>query len=144
MNTLRASESAHSPADNLPGLATILLVEDIDVMRELVKTILTDFGYTVLEANDGDACLKIGQEYPGPIHLLLADMFMPRMNGRKVADHLLSSRQGMKVLFMSGQSHGKIRSHGGLDAGFGFLRKPFTPEDLLRRVSETLGPWPHG
>jgi len=144
MNTLRASESAHSSADNLPGLATIPLVEDIDVMREPVKTILTDYGYTVLESNDGDTCLKIGQEYPGPIHLLLADMFMPGMNGREIADHLLSSRQGMKVLFMSGQSHGKVLSHGGFGLSFGFLRKTFTPEDLLRRVSETLGPWPHG
>jgi CheY-like chemotaxis protein len=86
-----ASPSLHDNQQEQP--ATILLVDDIDVMRELAKTILTNYGYTVLEANDGDTCVKIGQEYPGPIHLLLADFFMPGMNGREVATRLLACRQ---------------------------------------------------
>ena len=139
LSTGGGAESALSHADNRQKLATILLVEDIDVMRGLVRTILMNYGYTVVEANDGDTCVKMAQEYPGPIHLLLADMFIPGMNGRQVADHLLTSRHGMKVLFMSGQSLEKVRSHGGFDPGFGFLRKPFTPETLLRNVSEMLG-----
>jgi CheY-like chemotaxis protein len=135
-------ESAHS-FDNQHGLATILLVDDIDLMRELAKKILNNYGYTVLDAKDGKTGLKIAGEYPGPIHILLADMFMPAMTGRTVAEHVLASRPGIKVLFMSGQSIENILSHGGLDPGFGLLRKPFSPESLLGKVSETLGPWPH-
>ena len=95
-------------------------------------------GYTLLEAKDGDTCLKMAQEYSGPIHLLLADIFLPGMSGREVADHVLTIHQRMKVLFMSGQPHEKVMSHGGFGPGFGFLRKPFTPETLLRKVAETL------
>ena len=131
--------SPPSPHHNQQGQpATILLVDDAQPLRSLVKTILGDYGYTVLEAHNGETCLKIVQEYPDPIHLVVADMFMPGMNGREVATRLLALRQQMKVLFMSGHSHGKIQSHGGFDSGFGFIAKPFTPETLLRKVFEIL------
>lgn len=64
---------------------------------------------------------------------------MMGMNGRDVADHLLASRRDIKVLFMSGQSTETILSQGGLDPAVGFISKPFTPETLLRKVSEMLG-----
>jgi two-component system, cell cycle sensor histidine kinase and response regulator CckA len=118
---------------------TIIIVDDADQIRDLVKKILSNFGYAVLDAKDGEACLKVCQQYPGPIHLLIADLVMTGMNGREVADHLRASRQDIKVLFMSGHDHKKIQNHGGFDAGFGFMMKPFTPETLLRKVSETLG-----
>jgi len=118
--------------------ATILLVDDAQPLRSLVKTILGDYGYTVLEAHNGETCLKIVQEYPDPIHLVVADMFMPGMNGREVATRVLAFRQYMKVLLMSGRSHGNIQSHGGFDPGFGLIVKLFTPETLLRKVSEIL------
>ncbi len=124
--------------DTMQRPATVLLVDDADLLRSLVKTILGDNGYTVLEATDGETCLKIAKEYPDPIHLLVADMFMPGMNGREVATRSLAFRQQMKVLLMSGGSDGKIQRHGGFDSSFGFLVKPFTPETLLRKVSEVL------
>ncbi len=70
------TDSAHSP-DYQHGLATILLVDDVNMLRELAKTILKNAGYTVLDAKDGETALKIAEEYPGPIHVLLTDMFMP-------------------------------------------------------------------
>lgn len=139
MNPTRRAESTHATAEDRQGPPTILLVDDADQIRELITMILRNGGYTVLEAKDGNACVKIVQEYPGSIHLLLADMLMPGMTGREVADHLLPVRQRMKVLFMSGQSIGTIPSHGGFDPPFGFIQKPFTPETLLRKVAETLG-----
>ena len=118
---------------------TILVVDDAEQIRNVVKWILGDRGYTVLAAKDGEACMKIFHEHSGPIHLLLTDMFMTGTNGREVADHLRASRQEIKVLFMSGQSTQKILSQGGLDPEFGFITKPFTPDTLLRKVSEMLG-----
>ena len=117
---------------------TILIVDDADLIRDVVKKILSNGGYAVLDAKDGEACLRVCQQYPGPIHLLIADLCMTGMNGREVADHLRASRQDVKVLLMSGHDHKKVQSHGGFDTGFGFVMKPFTPETLLRKVSETL------
>ena len=139
MNRTQQSESAHSAAEAPQRPSTILLVDDADALRDLIKTVLLASGYTLLEAKDGNACLKIAQEYSGPIHLLLTDIILPGMSGREVADHLLTVRQRMKVLLMSGQPHKIVKSHGGFGPGFGFLHKPFTPETLLRKVSETLG-----
>ena len=118
---------------------TILVVDYAEPLRDVVKKILRNCGYTVLEAKDGEACMKLFQEHSGPIHLLLTDMFMTGMNGREVADHLLASRQDIKVLFMSGHSTETMQSQGGLDPAVGFIRKPFTSETLLRKVSEMLG-----
>jgi CheY-like chemotaxis protein len=83
--------------------------------------------------------MKILQEYPGSIDLLITDVFMPGMNGRKVADHLHTLRKETNILFMSGRSNEEIFGHDGLYPEVVFLSKPFTPETLLRKVSETLG-----
>ena len=136
---VQRAESAPSPAEYRQGPPTILLVDDDDSLREVAGTILRNRGYTVLEAKDGNSCLKIAQEYPGPIHLLVTDMFMPGMNGREVADHLATLRDRTKVLYMSGHSNGAILTHCGLYPGVVFVHKPFSPETLLRKVSETLG-----
>ena len=80
---------------------TILVVDDAEPIREVVKKILSNRGYTVLEAKDGETCMRVFQEHAGPIHLLLTDLFMTGMNGREVADHLLASRQDIKTLFRS-------------------------------------------
>ena len=125
------------PAPETP--TTILVVDDAAQIRDVVKRILGGCGYTVLEAKDGETCMRIFQEHSGPIHLLLTDMFMTGMNGGEVADHLLASRQDIKVLFMSGHSTETMLSQGGLDPAFGFIMKPFTPETLLRTVSVMLG-----
>ena len=118
---------------------TILVVDDAAQIRDVVKRILGGCGYTVLEAKDGKTCMRVFQEHSGPIHLLLTDMFMTGMNGREVADHLLASRQNIKVLCMSGHPTETMLSQGGLNPAFGFIMKPFTPETLLRKISEMLG-----
>jgi DNA-binding NtrC family response regulator len=132
------AESVPSPAKDRQGPPTILLVDDEDLLREVATKILRSGGYTVLEAEDGNACLKIAQEYPGPIHLSVIDMFMPGMNGREVADHLVTLRERMKVLYMSGYPNEAILSNCGLYPGIVFVHKPFNSEALLRKVREIL------
>jgi two-component system cell cycle sensor histidine kinase/response regulator CckA len=136
---VQRAESAPFPTEDRQGPSTILLVDDEDSLREVAKTILKGRGYTVLEAKDGNACLKIAQEYPGPIHLLVTDMFMPGMSGREVADHLVTLRERTRVLYMSGYPNEAILSHCGLYPGNVFVHKPFSRETLLRKVSEALG-----
>jgi CheY-like chemotaxis protein len=120
------------------GPTTILLVDDEDSLREVAKRILRSRGYNVLEAKDGNTCLKIAQEYPGPIHLLVTDLFMPGMSGREVADHLVTLRERTRVLYMSGYTNEAILSHCGLYPGNVFVHKPFSPETFLRKVGESL------
>lgn len=127
-----------SPADCRQGSPTILLVDDEDSVREVVEKILKSSGYTVLVAKDGDACLKIAQEYPGPIHLLVIDMFMPGISGREVGERLVAQRDGMRVLYMSGHSNEAILSHCGVYPGVAFIHKPFSTDILLRKVDESI------
>ncbi len=116
---------------------TILLVEDEEPVRNLVRSVLSKEGYTVLEAVDGAAALSAGLAREAPIHLLLTDVIMPGMGGRELALRLRASRPSIKALFLSGHvEEGATR--GILDGGIPFLAKPFTPQDLVRRVRDVL------
>ncbi|MFQ5991134.1 MAG: ATP-binding protein [Nitrospiraceae bacterium] len=120
------------------GTETILLVEDEPKVRALVRDSLSQYGYTVLEALHGIDALVIGARHMGPIHLLLTDVVMPQMSGREVADQLLSLRPDLKVLYMSGYTEHAIVHHGVLEPGITLIQKPFTSEELLRKVREVL------
>ena len=129
-------KSSPGPAESLRGTETILLVEDADPLRELTRGLLADNGYMVLEAGHPEQAVEIARKYKGPIHLLLTDMVMPGMNGRDLADKLVSIRPDMKVVFMSGYTG---FSHSGLiDSEFILLPKPFTKGTLLRKLHEVL------
>ena len=107
-------------------------------MRTLVRTILEQFGYEVLEAQNGGDALLICEDQSQPIHLLLTDVIMPRMSGAQLAERLQPIRPTMKVLFMSGYADDSIVHQGLLKPGVAFLQKPITPETLTRKVREVL------
>jgi CheY-like chemotaxis protein len=120
------------------GSETILLVEDEEAVRALAARILQECGYKVLESMGPKDALQIGHRHKEPIDLLLTDVVLPRMGGRKVAEHLVISRPGMKVLYMSGYTDDVIFHRGVLEANTAFLQKPFTFATLTRKVREVL------
>jgi signal transduction histidine kinase len=120
------------------GTETILLVEDDDGIRALVRKLLASRGYTVLEASGGNQAMVVSQQYSGIVHLLLTDIVMPDLSGPDMAQRILGQRPKIAVLYMSGFS-GRLSAH--LDtsgSGAGFLHKPFTPETLLKKVRASL------
>ncbi|HXW15580.1 MAG TPA: ATP-binding protein, partial [Terriglobia bacterium] len=120
------------------GSETIILVEDDDNVRAVAGRILGSRGYNVLEAPSGLAALLMPGEHKGPIHLLLTDLVMPVMSGRELAEKLVQSVPGLKVLYMSGYTDDAAIRHGVLQSGVPFLQKPFSPEGLARKVREVL------
>ncbi len=92
----------------------------------------------MLEASSGEEALRVAAGYEGGIDLLLTDVVMPGMSGRKLAEHLRESRWGIRVLFTSGYTDEAISHHGVLDAGIAFLQKPYGPEALVQKVAEVL------
>ncbi len=119
------------------GEATVLLVEDEDSLRKLTRDVLQEMGYAVHEAADATEALDIAKKMPA-IDLLLSDVVMPGMSGRALADALAISHPDTRVLFMSGYTHGEIAKQGVTGAAMAILHKPFTREELIRRVEETL------
>jgi CheY-like chemotaxis protein len=126
-------------ADVLSGTETILLVEDQQEVRDVVRQTLQRYGYNVLEAVDGDAALALLQSGAGPIHLLLTDVVMPHMSGRELVQALTKHDRSIRVLYTSGYTDDAIVRHGALDPGIAFIQKPFIPQQLLRRVRDVLG-----
>jgi DNA-binding NtrC family response regulator len=118
---------------------TVLLCEDESVVRRLVKEVLSDAGYSVIEAENGKQALEIAAAYDDSIHLLITDAIMPEINGRELAAQLMKTRPDLQVLFMSGYASDVIDQKGVLNGEFLFLQKPFKAEILLQSVRDALG-----
>ena len=117
---------------------TVLVVEDDDGVRSLVRRILSRHGYVVLEGTNGRDALSVARGHAGAIDLLLTDVVMPVMSGRELATTLLAERPAIKLLFMSAYAENAALEHGLVGAGDAFIAKPFTEEGLLRLVARTL------
>jgi len=134
------SPSAPQPtlATSLRGTETILLVEDEEALRILTRNLLELCGYQVMEAKNGAEALDLSQRYPGTVDLLLTDIVMPGINGRLLADQLIQLRPNIKVVYMSGYTGQAVGAHRILDPGSIFLQKPFTRDELARKIREAL------
>jgi PAS domain S-box-containing protein len=120
------------------GSETVLLVEDEKAVREVNRLILVRGGYSVLEARDGSDALSVAARHRWPIHLLVADVVMPGMGGRQLAERLSAVRPEMKVLFVSGYPDDAVVEYGIREGEVHFLQKPFSPSVLARKVRDVL------
>jgi PAS domain S-box-containing protein len=120
------------------GRETILLVEDEDLLRSVVRETLEEQGYEVLEASSPAAALKITDTFTEPIHLLLSDVIMPDMTGKELAEVIVMSRTGIRVIFMSGYTRNAMMNHTTLPADVRYLEKPIMTSVLLRTVRMAL------
>jgi CheY-like chemotaxis protein len=117
---------------------TILLVEDEDALRGVLRETLEGDGYTVLAARDGAEALRLSDEHAGHIHAVLTDLVMPGLTGRSTAEGIALTRPNTKVLYMSGYSREGVIGRGALRRDAAFLGKPFTVDELLRTLRELL------
>jgi two-component system cell cycle sensor histidine kinase/response regulator CckA len=120
------------------GTETILLAEDDEQLRKLVRGLLDRMGYQVLSAATAEEALAQAGEYGEHIHLLLTDVVMPGVGGHQLARRLAEVRPETRTLFMSGYTDAAIVDHGNLERRLHYLQKPFTPSVLARRVRDVL------
>jgi len=125
--------------DEIPsGTETVMVVEDEAALRELTCVLLEDAGYTVLESSGAEEALEAAKDMQCKIDLLLTDIVMPRLDGRELANQMVSLRPDLKVLYMSGYTDDIIVHRGVLTQGTVLVQKPFTKRTLLQKVRETL------
>ncbi|MCJ2036148.1 CHASE3 domain-containing protein [Methylobacterium sp. J-068] len=141
VGAVAASYMRSSAPVELPrGNATILVVEDEPAVREIACAILSDLGYRVLEAADGEEGLRVFGAHAASVDMLLTDVVLPgKVRGRELSERITALRPDVRVLFMSGYTENSIVHHGRLDDGVRLIGKPFKREQLAVKVAETLG-----
>jgi CheY-like chemotaxis protein len=137
-NVEEPKKKAAPTNNNLHGNETILLVEDEEDVRTLVKETLEMMDYKVIEAANGRQALDLYQEEGHGIHLVLTDVVMPVMGGRELAEKLLEKNSNLKIIYMSGYTEDAIVHNGVLKPGTLFIQKPFTPVSLMEKVRNVL------
>ena len=128
--------SSMTTGEKAGGQHTILLVDDEQSVRAIVVKILRRANYDVLEAESGEAALRIAEAHPGKIDLVITDMFMPGLRGREVVERLAPTRPGLRALFISGYADQDART--GVPGGANFLNKPFSGTELAAAVEKVM------
>ena len=120
------------------GNETILFVEDDEMVRQMVLDILEKLGYVVLSANNAYECHELFQEHSGKIDLLLADVILTDMSGKNLYEKLTAQKPDLKVMYMSGHTKDVINHHGIISKDMYFLHKPFSAQDLAKKIRHIL------
>jgi CheY-like chemotaxis protein len=137
---VRTTQSGVVPIDLPRGSATVLMVEDDPAVREVAATILKELGYHVLEAGDAEEALRTFGAHASSVDLLLSDVVLPgALRGKELAERITAVRPEVKILFMSGYTENSIVHQGRLDDGVQLIGKPFTREQLARKVADVIG-----
>jgi CheY-like chemotaxis protein len=120
------------------GSETLLVAEDEEPVRKILVRTLEKYGYRVLEAQNGIEAVQKAWGYREPIHLLLTDAMMPKMNGRELAVEIKKTRPKIKILFLSGYPREVLSEQGILDSGIHLIQKPYEQEELVRQIRRIL------
>ena len=120
--------------------ATILVAEDEPLVRAITARVLRRAGHTVVEAQDGEQALQMVRRHESPIDLVISDVVMARLGGLELTRCLAAERPGIPILLVSGYNREEMPSPDDPASRIGFLRKPFTPSELLEKVSALLTP----
>lgn len=137
-DAVEAPKTPNAAAAPAHGSETILLVEDEESVRSLVRDFLTSSGHTVLEAGDGPDAIHLAETHTGRIDLLVSDVVMPSISGRELSIELKKRLPHLKVLFISGYTDDSVVRHGVIEGDVAFLQKPFTMRSLASKVREVL------
>jgi DNA-binding NtrC family response regulator len=121
------------------GNETILLVEDDETTRQVVREMLLLQGYKVLETSQSSDAVKLVSKHDGPIDLLLTDIVLPQMCGQELAEKVVALRPGITVVFMSGYPGGVTSAHSMFEPSTFFLQKPFQIDTLGQTLRQALG-----
>jgi CheY-like chemotaxis protein len=132
------AEKIAEPSAPMSGNETILLAEDDTEVRKLMKTVLEEFGYTVITADDGEDATQKFSENSARIQLAVLDVIMPKKGGTEVYSDIKKIRPDIRALFTSGYTESIMLKKGILGPGMHFISKPVSPKDLLRKVREVL------
>ena len=122
----------------IPTRATLLVVDDEEMVRRLAARMLVTLGYRVLEARDGHEAVRMLQRDAARIHGVLTDVAMPGLGGRQLGETVARCWPQIRVLYMSGFPAVRVVSEGAIDPTDPFIQKPFTEEQLGRKVREML------
>ena len=120
------------------GAEIVLMAEDDEAIRRLVRSVLGEFGYTVIEAIDGEDAIEKIRQHRENIQLLLLDVIMPKKNGREVYVEARKLMPSVRALFLSGYTADIVQKRGLLDEGQEFIAKPVSPSELLRKIRDVL------
>jgi CheY-like chemotaxis protein len=126
------------PAPPARGPETIFVVEDEPAVRAVVRQVLRQHGYQVLEAGHGGEALEVAGRHRGPIDLLVTDVILPGISGGELAGHLTRRHPGLRVLYLSDYPDETLARHGVQARDVPFLSKPFLPATLAYKVREAL------
>jgi signal transduction histidine kinase/CheY-like chemotaxis protein len=136
------TEPAAPPAKTAPAAPTepaiILVAEDEPLVRAVTARVLRRVGYTVIEAADGEQALQMARDHKPPIDMVISDVVMARLGGLELARRLTKERPGLPILLVSGYNREEMLSADDAARAIGFLQKPFTPGELLEKVSTLL------
>ena len=127
-----------SAEPDVGGHETVLLVEDEPTILKMTTTMLQILGYTVMAANTPGKAISLVEKFAPDIHLLMTDVIMPEMNGRDLAERLITDKRRMRCLFMSGYTSDIIANQGVLVEGTHFIQKPFSKKELAIKIREVL------
>ena len=131
-------ETPPMQSEVLAGTETVLVVEDEPALRRLISVSLEKRGYTVLAAEDGTEAIRILENNPGEIDLVVSDFMMPKLNGLELREKAILLRPEMRFLFISGYAEDTIGRTARLPQDAGYLEKPFLPIELARKVRALL------